>query len=105
MRIELNVHEFEIGFESEEFYLDMQEVRMALASEIEFLNTLESNIKVEFIGTIESEQIVLGKKVDLGKYGIEHEEVKAYCIADLSRFRVENEKLYFNTEILFEDDI
>ena len=107
MIIELNVHEFEIMFsaEKEEFYLYFQEVRMSLASEIEFLSTLENNIKIEFIGSVESEQIVLGKEVYLGPYGKEYEEVKAFCIADLSRFKVENGKLYFNTEILFEDDL
>ena len=107
MKISFDITDFEVMFDqsSEEFYIDLCDFKYAICSEIEFLSTLESNIKIVFTGSIEEEQLVLGKEVYLGPYGKEYEEVKAFCIADLSRFKVENEKLYFNTEILFEDDL
>ena len=49
--------------------------------------------KFEFTGELEREETVLGK------YGEEREEIQAICTADLSRWRTEKEKVYFNTSI------
>ena len=107
MKLSFDLKDFEVMFdqEKEEFYIDLCDFKYAICAEIEFAGVIESSIKFEFTGELEEEQLVLGKEVYLGPYGKEYEEVKAFCIADLSRFKVENGKLYFNTEILFEDDL
>ena len=107
MKISFDITDFEVMFdqEKEEFYIDLCDFKYAICAEIEFAGVIESNIKFEFTGELEREETVLGKVYSLGKYGEERDEVQAICTADLSRWRTEKEKLYFNTEILFEDDI
>ena len=102
MIIRLDIKDFEVMFDqsSEEFYIDLCDFKYAICSEIEFAGVIESSIKFEFTGELEREETVLGKVYSLGKYGEEfREEVQAICTADLSRWRTEKEKVYFNTSV------
>ena len=101
MKLSFDITDFEVIFDqaTEEFYITLQELRLSLCSEIEFSETLEQNIKIDFTGELEREEKVLGKEYSLGEFGEEREEVQAICTADLSRWRTEKEKVYFNTSI------
>ena len=102
MIIRLDIKDFEVKFsqETEEFFLDSVDVRLAVAYEIENCDILESPISIRFEGELEREETVLGKVYSLGKYEEEfRDEVQAICTADLSRWRTEKEKVYFNTSI------
>ena len=101
MIIRLDIKDFEVKFsqETEEFFLDSVDVRLAVAYEIENCDILESPISIRFEGEIRNFETVLGKSYSIGKYGEEREEVQAICTADLSRWRTEKEKVYFNTNI------
>ena len=101
MKIIFDITDFEVMFcqEKEEFYIDLCDFKYAICSEIEFTGVMESSIKFEFTGELEREETVLGKEYSLGKYGEERDEVQAICTADLSRWRTEKEKVYFNTSI------
>ena len=101
MKLSFDITDFEVMFcqETEEFYIDLCDFKYAICSEIEFTGVMESSIKFEFTGELEREEKVLGKEYSLGKYGEEREEVQAICTADLSRWRTEKEKVYFNTSI------
>ena len=101
MIIRLDIKDFEVMFdqETEEFYIDLCDFKYAICSEIEFTGVIESSTKFEFTGELEREETVLGKVYSLGKYGEERDEVQAICTADLSRWRTEKEKVYFNTSI------
>ena len=96
MIIRLDIKDFEVMFcqETEEFFLDSVDVRLAVAYEIENCDILESPISIRFEGELEREETVLGKSYSIGE-----EEVQAICTADLSRWRTEKEKVYFNTSI------
>ena len=101
MKISFDITDFEVMFcqEKEEFYIDLCDFKYAICSEIEFAGIIEPSIKLEFTGELEREETVLGKVYSLVKYGEEREEVQAICTADLSRWRTEKEKVYFNTSI------
>ncbi len=101
MKLSFDITDFEVMFcqEKEEFYIDLCDFKYAICSEIEFTGIIEPSIKFEFTGELEREETVLGKVYSLGKYGEEREEVQAICTADLSRWRTEKEKVYFNTNI------
>ena len=101
MKFSFDIIDFEVMFDqsSEEFYIDLCDFKYAFCAEIEFAGIIESSIKLEFTGELEREETVLGKEYSLGKYGEEREEVQAICTADLSRWRTEKEKVYFNTSI------
>ena len=101
MKLSFDITDFEVMFDqsSEEFYIDLCDFKYAICSEIESKEILEPSIKLEFTGELEREEKVLGKEYSLGKYGEEREEVQAICTADLSRWRTEKEKVYFNTSI------
>ena len=101
MKINFDITDFEVMFdqETEEFYIDLCDFKYALCCEIEFLGVIEPSLKLEFTGELESEETVLGKSYSIGEYGEEREEVQAICTADLSRWRVEKEKVIFNTSI------
>ena len=101
MKISFDITDFEVMFcqEKEEFYIDLCDFKYAICSEIEFTGVIEPSIKFEFTGELEREETVLGKVYSLGKYGEERDEVQAICTADLSRWRTEKEKVYFNTSI------
>ena len=101
MKLSLKITDFEVMFcqEKEEFYIDLCDFKYTICAEIEFAGAIESSIKFEFTGELEREETVLGKVYSLGKYGEEREEVQAICTADLSRWRTEKEKVYFNTSI------
>ena len=101
MKLSFDITDFEVMFcqEKEEFYIDLCDFKYAFCAEIEFAGIIESSIKLEFTGELEREEKVLGKEYSLGKYGEEREEVQAICTADLSRWRTEKEKVYFNTNV------
>ena len=102
MKISFDITDFEVMFdqEKEEFYIDLCDFKYAICAEIEFAGVIESSIKFEFTGELEREETVLGKVYSLGKYEEEfRDEVQAICTADLSRWRTEKEKVYFNTSI------
>ena len=101
MKLSFDITDFEVMFdqETEEFYIDLCDFKYALRCEIEFLGVIEPNLKLEFTGEFESEETVLGKSYSIGEYGEEREEVQAICAADLSRWRVEKEKVIFNTSV------
>ena len=101
MKFSFDIIDFEVMFDqsSEEFYIDLCDFKYAICSEIEFAGVIEPSIKLEFTGELEREETVLGKVYSLGKYGEEREEVQAICTADLSRWRTEKEKVYFNTNV------
>ena len=101
MELKFNITDFEVMFDqsSEEFYIDLCDFKYAICAEIEFAGIIEPSIKFEFTGELEREEKVLGKEYSLGKYGEEREEVQAICTADLSRWRTEKEKVYFNTNV------
>ena len=101
MKLSFDITDFEVMFcqEKEEFYIDLCDFKYAICSEIEFAGIIEPSTKFEFTGELEREETVLGKVYSLGKYGEEREEVQAICTADLSRWRTEKEKVYFNTSI------
>ena len=101
MELKFNITDFEVKFsqETEEFYIDLCDFKYAICAEIEFAGVIEPSIKLEFTGELEREEKVLGKEYSLGKYGEERDEVQAICTADLSRWRTEKEKVYFNTSI------
>ena len=101
MKLSFDITDFEVMFcqEKEEFYIDLCDFKYAICSEIEFAGIIEPSIKLEFTGELEREEKVLGKEYSLGKYGEEREEVQAICTADLSRWRTEKEKVYFNTNV------
>ena len=101
MIIRLDIKDFEVKFsqETEEFFLDSVDVRLAVAYEIENCDILESPISIRFEGEVRNFETVLGKSYSIGKFGEEREEVLADCEADLSRWRTEKEKVYFNTSI------
>ena len=100
MELKFNITDFEVMFcqEKEEFYIDLCDFKYAICAEIEFA-VIESSIKFEFTGELEREETVLGKSYSIGEFGEEREEVQARCTADLSRWRTEKEKVYFNTSI------
>ena len=95
MKLSFDITDFEVMFcqEKEEFYIDLCDFKYAICAEIEFAGVIEPSTKFEFTGELEREETVLGK------YGEEREEVQAICTADLSRWRTEKEKVYFNTSI------
>ena len=101
MKLSFDITDFEVMFcqEKEEFYIDLCDFKYAICSEIEFAGVIEPSIKFEFTGELEREEKVLGKEYSLGKYGEERDEVQAICTADLSRWRTEKEKVYFNTNV------
>ena len=100
MKLSFDITDFEVMFcqEKEEFYIDLCDFKYAICAEIEFAG-VEPSTKFEFTGELEREETVLGKVYSLGKYGEEREEVQAICTADLSRWRTEKEKVYFNTSV------
>ena len=101
MKLSFNIKDFEAMFcqEKEEFYIDLCDFKYAICAEIEFAGIIEPSLKFEFTGELEREETVLVKVYSLGKYGEEIDEVQAICTADLSRWRTEKEKVYFNTSI------
>lgn len=101
MKLSFDITDFEVMFnqETEEFYIDLCDFKYALCCEIEFLGVIEPSLKLEFTGELSREEEVLGKDYNLGEYGEEREEIQAICTADLSRWRTEKEKVYFNTSI------
>ena len=101
MKLSFDITDFEVMFcqEKEEFYIDLCDFKYAICAEIEFAGVIEPSIKLEFTGELEREEKVLGKEYSLGKYREEREEVQAICTADLSRWRTEKEKVYFNTNV------
>ena len=101
MKISFDITDFEVMFnqETEEFYIDLCDFKYALCCEIEFLGVIEPSLKLEFTGELSREEEVLGRNYNLGEFGEEREEVQAICTADLSRWRTEKEKVYFNTSI------
>ena len=102
MKLSFDITDFEVMFDqsSEEFYIDLCDFKYAICSEIEFAGVIEPSTKFEFTGELEREETVLGKVYSLGKYGEEfRDEVQAICTADLSRWRTEKEKVYFNTNV------
>ena len=100
MKLSFDITDFEVMFDqsSEEFYIDLCDFKYAICAEIEFAGVIES-IKLEFTGELEREEIVLGKSYSIGEFGEERDEVQAICTADLSRWRTEKEKVYFNTNV------
>ena len=100
MKLSFDITDFEVMFdqETEEFYIDLCDFKYALCCEIEFLGVIEPSLKLEFTGELSREE-VLGKDYNLGEFGEERDEVQAICTADLSRWRTEKEKVYFNTNI------
>ena len=101
MELKFNIKDFEVMFdqETEEFFLDSVDVRLAVAYEIENCDILESPISIRFEGEIRNFETVLGKSYSIGKYGEEREEVLADCEADLSRWKDEKGKIIFNTSV------
>ena len=101
MELKFNIKDFEVMFDqsSEEFYIDSQDFKLALAEDLSNCDVLESKISIKFEGEIRNFETVLGKSYSIGEFGEEREEVKAICTADLSRWRTEKEKVYFNTSI------
>ena len=101
MELKFNIKDFEVMFdqETEEFYIDSQDFKLALAEDISNCDVIESKISIKFEGEIRNFETVLGKSYSIGKFGEEREEVLADCEADLSRWRTEKEKVYFNTSI------
>ena len=101
MKFSFDITDFEVMFcqEKEEFYIDLCDFKYAICSEIEFAGIIEPSIKFEFTGELEREETVIGKSYSIGEFGEEREEVQAICTADLSRWRTEKEKVYFNTSI------
>ena len=101
MIIRLDIKDFEVMFsrETEEFYIDSQDFKLALAEDISNCDVLESRISIKFEGEIRNFETVLGKSYSIGKYGEEREEVLADCEADLSRWKDEKGKIIFNTSI------
>lgn len=99
MKLSFDITEFEVMFDqsSEEFYIDLCDFKYAICAEIEFAGVIDPSIKFEFTGELEREETVLGKDYSLGEFGAEFEETTACCEADLSRWRVEKEKVIFNT--------
>ena len=101
MKLSFDITDFEVMFdqETEEFYIDLCDFKYALCCEIEFLGIIEPSLKLEFTGELSREEEVLGKDYNLGEFGAEFEETTAWCTADLTRWRVEKEKVIFNTSI------
>ena len=101
MKFSFDITDFEVMFcqEKEEFYIDLCDFKYAICAEIEFAGVIESSTKFEFTGELEREETVFGKSYSIGEFGEEREEVQAICTADLSRWRTEKEKVYFNTSI------
>ena len=101
MKLSFDITDFEVMFdqETEEFYIDLCDFKYAFCAEIEFAGIIESSIKLEFTGEIRNFETVLGKSYSIGKYGEEREEVLADCEADLSRWKDEEGKIIFNTNI------
>ncbi len=83
--------------------MTLQEIRIELTKQgktsVWLASKLGYSTKFEFTGELEREETVLGKEYCLGNYWEEREEVQAICTADLSRWRTEKEKVYFNTSI------
>lgn len=101
MKFSFDITDFEVKFsqETEEFYIDSQDFKLALAEDISNCDVLESGISIKFEGEIRNFETVLGKSYSIGKYGEEREEVLADCEADLSRWKDEEGKIIFNTNI------
>lgn len=101
MKLSFDITDFEVMFDqsTEEFYIDLCDFKYALCCEIEFLGIIEPSLKLEFTGELSREETVLGKSYSIREFGEERDEVQAICTADLSRWRTEKEKLYFNTSI------
>ena len=101
MELKFNITDFEVKFsqETEEFYIDSQDFKLALAEDISNCDAIESKISIIFEGEIRNFETVLGKSYSIGKYGEEREEVLADCEADLSRWKDEKGKIIFNTSI------
>ena len=101
MKFSFDITDFEVMFcqEKEEFYIDSQDFKLALAEDLSNCDVLESKISITFEGEIRNFETVLGKSYSIGKYGEEREEVLADCEADLSRWRDEEGKIIFNTSI------
>ena len=101
MKFSFDITDFEVMFdqETEEFYIDSQDFKLALAEDISNCDVIESKISIKFEGEIRNFETVLGKSYSIGKYGEEREEVLADCEADLSRWKDEEGKIIFNTNI------
>ena len=101
MKFSFDITDFEVMFdqETEEFYIDSQDFKLALAEDISNCDVLESKISITFEGEIRNFETVLGKSYSIGKYGEEREEALAECEADLSRWKDEEGKIIFNTSI------
>ena len=101
MKLNFDITDFEVMFdqEKEEFYIDSQDFKLALAEDISNCDVLESKISIKFEGEIRNFETVLGKSYSIGKYGEEREEVLADCEADLSRWKDEKGKIIFNTNV------
>jgi hypothetical protein len=101
MKFSFDITDFEVKFsqETEEFYIDSQDFKLALAEDISNCDVIESKISIKFEGEIRNLETVLGKSYRIGKYGEEREEVLADCEADLSRWKDEKGKIIFNTSV------
>ena len=101
MKLSFDITDFEVMFdqETEEFYIDSQDFKLALAEDISNCDVIESKISIKFEGEIRNFETVLGKSYSIGKFGEEREEVLADCEADLSRWKDEEGKIIFNTNI------
>ena len=101
MKLSFDITDFEVMFdqEKEEFYIDSQDFKLALAKDISNCDVIESKISIKFEGEIRNFETVLGKSYSIGKYGEEREEVLAECEADLSRWKDEEGKIIFNTNV------
>jgi len=101
MILRYDITDFEVMFnqETEEFYIDSKDFKLALAEDIQDCDVLDMPISIRFEGEIRNFETVLGKSYSLGEYGEEREETIADCEADLSRWRDENGKIIFNTRV------
>ena len=101
MELKFNIKDFEVMFdqETEEFYIDSQDFKLALAEDISNCDAIESKISIKFEGEIRNFETVLGKSYSIGEFGEEREEILADCEADLSRWKDEKGKIIFNTSV------
>ena len=102
MKLSFDITDFEVMFdqETEEFYIDSKDFKLALAEDLSNCDVLESKISITFEGEIRNFETVLGKSYSIGKYEEEFiDEVLADCEADLSRWKDEKGKIIFNTSI------
>jgi len=101
MILKYDITDFEVMFnqETEEFYIDSKDFKLAVAEDIQDCDVLDMPISIRFEGSIRNFETVLGKSYSLGKHGAEYYEVLADCEADLSRWRDEKGKIIFNTRV------